>query len=161
MVVIWGSHSQNRSLYKYCAWHRFVLFLEICFFSIICIILFVPAKLQLLSLTLFFVLGSNNVPFFADYPYVTYKDRRPGSITKDEVFYIKYILKPQPLSTGQYVVTFTPGNNFRVWFICTYTLLRNKRFTHNSVVKRNLLGILLFVFQKCCKFWRISGDNLV
>ena len=65
----------------------------------------------------FFVAGSNNVPFFADYPYVTYKDRRQGPITKDEGFYIKYILKPQPLSTGQYVVTFTPGNNFRVWFI--------------------------------------------
>ena len=108
-----------------------------------------PSQIPITIINTFFVLGSNNVPFFADYPYVTYKDRRPGSITKDEVFYIKYILKPQPLSTGQYVVTFTPGNNFRVWFICTY---RNKRFTHNSVVKRNLLGILLFVFQKCCKF---------
>ena len=98
-------------------------------------------KIPIIIINAFFVLGSNNVPFFADYPYVTYKDRRPGSITKDEVFYIKYILKPQPLSTGQYVVTFTPGNNFRVWNL--YAL------AHYSEVKGlRTTGFLLFVFQK-------------
>ena len=56
-------------------------------------------------------------PFFTDYPDVTYKDRPLGTaaIQKGETFFIKYILKPQPLSTGRYLVTFVPGENFKVW----------------------------------------------
>ena len=69
--------------------------------------------------------GSNNVPFFTDYPYVTNKDRRAGPITSDEVFYVKYILKPQPLSSGKYVITLSPGNNFKVCKLIVTHIGRN------------------------------------
>lgn len=60
------------------------------------------------------------IPFFTDYPFVTDMDRVKGDdgvtvpVKTKETFFIKYILKPQPLSTGKYVVTFKPGLNFKV-----------------------------------------------
>ena len=59
------------------------------------------------------------IPFFTDYPFVTMMDRPSdavpaGKIGVKESFFIKYILKPQPLSTGKYYLTFTPGEKFKV-----------------------------------------------
>ena len=38
----------------------------------------------------------------------------PALVAKEETFFIKYILKPQPLSTGKYLLTVKPGANFKV-----------------------------------------------
>ena len=38
----------------------------------------------------------------------------PALVAKEETFFIKYILKPQPLSTGKYLLTVKPGENFKV-----------------------------------------------
>ena len=62
---------------------------------------------------------NNIIPFFTDYPFVTMMDRPTDTAPADaigvkESFFIKYILKPQPLSTGKYTVTFKPGSNFKV-----------------------------------------------
>ena len=59
------------------------------------------------------------IPFFTDYPFVTHMDRpaadgEPAAMSIEETFFIKYILKPQPLSTGKYLLTFKPGENFKV-----------------------------------------------
>ena len=64
---------------------------------------------------------NNIIPFFTDYPFVTMMDRPSdtepaNAIGVKESFFIKYILKPQPLSTGKYLVTFKPGTNFKVLY---------------------------------------------
>ena len=61
------------------------------------------------------------IPFFTDYPFVTMMDRPStvepiGKIGVKESFFIKYILKPQPMSTGKYYLTFKPGEKFKVNF---------------------------------------------
>ncbi len=63
--------------------------------------------------------SSEKIPFFTDYPFVTHKDRPvadgvPVPLKKGEAFFIKYILKPQRGSAGKYMVTFSPGENFKV-----------------------------------------------
>ena len=42
------------------------------------------------------------------------EDDLPAPVGKDETIFIKYILKPQPLSTGKYMLTLTPGTDFKV-----------------------------------------------
>ena len=59
------------------------------------------------------------IPFFTDYPYITHMDRpkeenTPKPMKVKETFFIKYILKPQPMSTGKYMLTIKPGVNFKV-----------------------------------------------
>ena len=71
-------------------------------------------------MALVFVTGEI-VPFFTDYPYITHMDRPVGDdgvtpipMSIEETFFIKYILKPQPMSTGKYLLTIKPGVNFKV-----------------------------------------------
>ena len=52
------------------------------------------------------------------YPYVTSYDRpafgHQESFHKNEGFFVKYIMKPQPQTVGDYVFTVSPGVNFKV-----------------------------------------------
>ena len=55
-------------------------------------------------------------PFFVSYPFVSTKDRAAGEdpFMVKETFFRKYIMKPQPQSTGQYTITIGPGPNLKV-----------------------------------------------
>ncbi len=53
-------------------------------------------------------------PFFTVYPYVSNKDRGSGAYMLKETFFKKYILKPQPLTTGKYTITLKPGANLKI-----------------------------------------------
>ena len=75
----------------------------------------------------------NIIPFFTDYPFVTMMDRPSdtepaNAIGVKESFFIKYILKPQPLSTGKYLVTFKPGANFKVMLYFQSKVLERRVF---------------------------------
>ena len=56
-------------------------------------------------------------------------DTEPANaIGVKESFFIKYILKPQPLSTGKYLVTFKPGANFKVLLYFQSKVLERRVF---------------------------------
>ena len=42
------------------------------------------------------------------------EENTPKPMKVKETFFIKYILKPQPMSTGKYMLTIKPGVNFKV-----------------------------------------------
>ena len=70
-------------------------------------------------IVLIYYVAGDIIPFFTDYPLVTHMDRPdadgvPAAMSIEETFFIKYILKPQPLSTGKYLLTVKPGENFKV-----------------------------------------------